>query len=78
LSNCLIYALRKWWREGGYILIRWSTYYPGPHFLHMSRAGEITSFVPVDDKRRRLIPPPLFRGKIVKGDNLGRDTHKGC
>lgn len=67
MSNCLIYALRKLIREGGYLLVRRSFYGWWPHVLHMSRAGEITHYSP-PRKRRRLIPPLLFRGRVIKGD----------
>ena len=67
VSNCLIYALLKLYREGGYVLMRKSFYGWWPHFLHMSATGEVTHFSP-EKKRRRFFPPLLFRGRIYHGD----------
>lgn len=72
LSNCIIYAWRKWRSEGGYILFRRSRHGWYPHALHMTDEGKITSYVPLDANRyhcRRLFPPPLFRGHIKTGDD---------
>lgn len=67
VSNCLIYALLKLYHEGGYVLMRKSFYGWWPHFLHMSMTGEITHYSP-ERKRRRLLPPLLFRGRVRTGE----------
>jgi len=88
--NCLTYALKKWSTEGGYLLIRrshfghmhklsrWHPLYWSPHFLHVSKYGHITQFVPsinqlrIDFKRGPILSYLTiwsFEGCIVKGDN---------
>ena len=66
-SNCLIYALLKWYREGGYLVIRKSRFGWWPHFLHMDTARKITHYSP-QHKYNRWFPPLLFKGRVVKGD----------
>lgn len=78
ISNCLIYALMKYCREGGYILIRKSDLGWWPHFLHGTRpaAGDVTvsHFVPLQPfKARGLfrffpIHTLLFRGRVRSED----------
>lgn len=71
MSNCLFYALNKWYHEGGYLLVRKSFFGWWPHFLHMSLDGEITHFSPIGPKRKRILPPLLFKGRILTGDERG-------
>jgi hypothetical protein len=65
-SNCLNYAVGKWWREGGYVLVRRSfiakecgiesLWHPAswvPHFLHRTKDHVITQFVPTKAQRDR-------------------------
>lgn len=66
-SNCLIYALRKWAKEGGYLLVRKSHFGWWPHFLHKDNAGVVTHFSP-DNPRRHALPPLLFRGEMKEGE----------
>lgn len=66
-GNCLCWALAKWRKHGGYLVIRRSRYGWFPHFLHMDREGNIESFVPDDPKRKKL-PPPVFKGSVKRGD----------
>lgn len=70
-TNCLFWALREWGRKGGYLLIRPSVYYPGPHFLHGTKGPEgqvrVRHFVP-SAPRKRILPPVLFDGYIKEDD----------
>ena len=67
-SNCFIWAVRQWWREGGYVAARKSSYGPFPHFVWTPTvSSEAMSFVPVRP-RRRLLPPLIFRGRVKIGD----------
>lgn len=63
MQNCLSYALTKWRREGGYILVRrslagrkfgiasrWHPVSWVPHFLHMSKEGVITQYAPTEEQ----------------------------
>ena len=65
-SNCLIWALGQWRREGGYLLIRRSEWYPGPHFLWANAdLSDRRAFVPLVH-RRRWFPPLWFAGRVEK------------
>jgi hypothetical protein len=67
-SNCLIWAIRQWRRAGGYVLMRRSEWYPGPHFLWAS--ADLTdrrAFVPLAPPVWRWWPRLWFRGQIVEG-----------
>lgn len=68
MSNCLIYALLKFLREGGRIIKRPSRYGWWPHFLHESKTGKVTHYSPKYPRPRRF-PPLLFRGRVVIGDD---------
>lgn len=66
--RCLTYALGKWAREGGYLVIRRSRWGWFPHFLHLSADRQrLTHMVPLLP-RRRGSPPIWFRGRIREGD----------
>jgi hypothetical protein len=78
LDNCLTWALRKWDKEGGYLVIRWCTSakYPWmrwPHFMWLSSQyhEELRHFIPRDDvaKPERVIPALFFQGKVVRGEH---------
>jgi hypothetical protein len=70
-SNCLIFAVLLWLRWGGYLVMRRSHWGWFPHFLH-GRAGRdgrlrLVGYVP-RSPRRKILPPPLFRGRVRWGD----------
>lgn len=61
--NCLLYAVRKLWKEGGYLLIRRSRFgedfgltkkhplYYIPHFLHRDLDKNVTQYVPTEKQK---------------------------
>ena len=72
--NCLTYALNKWLREGGYLLVRQSrlarefgitsNWHPAswvPHFLHRAKDHTVTQFTATDEQRERNKQRGLFR-----------------
>lgn len=69
-SNCLIFALSRYFNRGGYLLIRWSRWGRWPHFLWAESLNplRIEHFSPLGGGRPRLIPPLLFRGQILTQD----------
>lgn len=76
-SNCLFFALRLYWRrrrkgKKGFVSSRISKYYPGPHFMYIhprpNGKYRIVGYVPKYPKKR-LIPPPIFDGRVVWGDD---------
>ena len=70
--RCLFYAVGKWVKEGGYLKIRASHYSQLlPHFLHESKDGKVSQFVP-DSPKIRWLCPLWFKGHIKYGDN-GKD-----
>jgi len=88
-SNCFVYALRKWWAEGGSIIIRRSQlaamfprrrYHPVnwiPHFLHRTRCLKITQFVPTAKAKERHLKIGLLRAWLdlwsFEGEVIGDD-----
>lgn len=69
MSNCLFYVLWKYWTCGGYIIIRKSKFYPGPHFLWCQSLGDlpVEHYVP-KFPRKRIFPPIFFDGEIKNKD----------
>ena len=75
-SNCLIFAIRLWWRRQMkgrrvYISLRKSHWGRFPHFVVFERrpyGWKLVSYVPLDP-RRKVSPPPLFRGRVKWGDD---------
>lgn len=63
-SNCLFHAVRRWWAEGGYVLISKSRYGPFPHFMYSPDLRTFEAFVPLVAKRQRRFPPLWFAGKV--------------
>lgn len=66
-SNCIIWALGQWRREGGYVALRRSNYGWWPHMLWSPDMVVWTEFVPVAPKRKRRLPPLWFRGRVIVG-----------
>ena len=72
MNNCLTYAIGKWIKEGGYILIRRSHFYKDfnlswwhplywlPHFLHRSPGKTITQYSPTEEQRKTFREKGLF------------------
>lgn len=64
MNNCLLYALGKFMREGGYLIIRKSRFGWWPHLLHSSDLETITDFRPPAPSADRWLPPLLYRGIV--------------
>lgn len=72
-TNCLLWALREWKRKGGYLWIRKSDHWWGPHFGWTKGPGEpMWSFSP-DKPTKRLFPPLFFEGS-VKSEKSRREN----
>lgn len=73
-SNCLVYALARWIRYGGYIAIRRSQHFPIPHFLWIPPDGlagvTLRHFVPMRPARgwRNVWRAAWFRGYVKRAD----------
>lgn len=77
MSNCILFAVLLWlrrFRKGArcYISMRKSDMGWFPHFLYGElRRGKyrLISYKPVNPKQK-LLPPPLFKGRVAWGDVL--------
>src|SRR4026209_1328931 len=63
-SNGWWYAMVKFWKEGGAVVLHQSSYTTLPHFAHTDDFEIFDTFDP-PMKRRRFLPPPLFTGRIT-------------
>lgn len=66
--RCLAHALGRFWRDGGYLIVRRSHWGWFPHFLWAAdlRGLEVEQFKP-EAPRQRWLPPLCPRGRIVVG-----------
>lgn len=72
MSNCLIFAFEKWFKRGGYLVIRKSRYGWWPHFIYCSdlKNAEIEHYVPIKrDLENKYVDKLFFKG-IIKKDDL--------
>lgn len=70
-SNCLIFALVKWRKYGGYLVIRKSRYGWWPHFIWCRdlKNADIEHLQPVNaGNENPYVKKFLFEGKISKED----------
>lgn len=72
-SNCLIFALGRFFRRGGYLIVRASRmnrlpWLQWPHFLWAQSLEDliVEQYVP-EDARPKWLPPILFRGRVKVG-----------
>lgn len=63
MSNCLVFALGRWVRHGGYLVVRKSRNGWWPHFIWSLDLIEFMDFAPHEPQRYKC-PPLLFRGRI--------------
>lgn len=73
-GNCLFFALNRWFKNGGYLVIRKSRHGFFPHFIWCKdlKDAEIEHFVPTDPKNvviKALVHKLFFKGYIKKDDN---------
>jgi hypothetical protein len=65
LSNCLNHAYSHY-RRGGCMVIEPSSYTTFPHFKGGPDLDHLEEFSPVARKYKRMVPPPLFVGRVNK------------
>ena len=65
ISNCLFAALRWRLRWGGFLLRRRSRHGWWPHFYWSPDDRTVWYEFNPDFPRRRILPPPLFRGHVT-------------
>jgi hypothetical protein len=62
-SNCLFFVIGRWVTRGGYVVVKQSEYWPGPHFIWSPDLTTFEHFIP-DTRRRRWFPPIVFKGRV--------------
>jgi hypothetical protein len=73
MTNCLFFALKKWFSCGGYLVIRKSKVGWWPHFLWSKDLKTFYHYLPVSYKENKPIPPCVFKGEAAESearDNL--------
>jgi hypothetical protein len=71
VSNCLIWAFRRFFIRGGYVIFRKSHYGWWPHFLWSPDLKTFYDYQPKAPNHHLLIPPPLYRGVVRKTSPCG-------
>lgn len=69
-GNCVFYALTRWRRNGGYLVVRKSRFGPFPHMFWMQALPDdavVRNFVPLEPSDRKK-PPPYFLGRVLHCD----------
>jgi hypothetical protein len=64
-SNCLMFAVARFWRSGGYLIFRRSSYGWWPHVIWSQDLLEFEEFT-TTDKFHRWSPPAIFKGFVRK------------
>jgi hypothetical protein len=68
MSNCLIFVLVRWLRDGGFVIARKSNNGWWPHFFWTADLVVFEEYTPKYPNKHLLCPPPLYQG-IVKVTN---------
>ena len=64
MSNCILYAFKRWWAEGGYVVIRASHYGWWPHVLWSKDLVTFEEYTPKRPNHHLWFPPPLYEGEV--------------
>ena len=68
-GNCFTFALARWWRYGGYVVLHKSPRGWWPHVVYSRDLVTFEQFLPVSHQRwyawilRWHVPPPIFYGR---------------
>jgi hypothetical protein len=73
-SNCILFALRRWFSRGGYIVLRKSNYGWWPHMIWTKDFVTFEEFTP-PVHYARVFPPLVFEG-IIKTTNRTEQVAK--
>lgn len=66
LSNCIVYAVKRFVKEGGYLIIHKSRFGWWPHMMWSEDLRTFWEFEPEQAKKKHRFPPLIFRGKERK------------
>ena len=77
-GNCWLYALPRWLREGGYIVVCWSprnTFVPHAMFTQDIQGVEVEEYVPINPRSGLVgvLSSVLFRGRVRRRRMPGPD-----
>jgi hypothetical protein len=67
-SNCLVWAIRQWHRNGGYLVIRRSHSGPFWHFMWSQNLRKVEGYSPIKRKYGwvAVLDKLWFRGQVVE------------
>lgn len=71
MSNCFFFAIWKWFRHGGYLVLRVSKIGPWIHFIWCKdlKDAEIEHYVPIHDSLKvESVSKIFFKGEVRKKD----------
>ena len=70
-SNCLVFALKRWFSDSGYLVVRKSNFGWWPHFLWTPdiNSSYVEHYAPISGQKK-LMPPPLFEGNVQTTDKI--------
>lgn len=66
MNNCLFFALKKFLKKDGFIIIRKSNHGKWFHFMWSKNLKDIEHFVPHEKLKCALFSKILFKGKVKK------------
>lgn len=73
MNNCLIFAFNRWFKHGGYLIVRKSRHGWWPHFIWSPdlKDAEIEHYRPVNaGNENPYVKKFLFKGEIATDDKL--------
>lgn len=63
-NNCLLFALYKWFKFGGYVITRKSNFGWWPHFIWSKDLITFEEYIPSEHQEGLKFPPLYFKGYI--------------
>jgi hypothetical protein len=64
VSNCWMFALWRFFTHGGFLIVSKSEWGWWPHLMWSPDMTTIHQFEPTAKKRRRLLPPLVYKGYV--------------
>jgi hypothetical protein len=64
VSNCIIFAVWRVIRRGGYIVVRKSRWGWWPHVLWSPDLKTFEEYQPIQPNHHLVVPPPIYRGVV--------------
>jgi hypothetical protein len=67
-TNCILFALGRWFARGGYLIFRKSHFGWWPHAIWTPDLKTFEEFVPLDRTPHTILPPLIFEGQVRTSD----------